>query len=241
MSHCEMPIGQPFELPCGLKLSNRIIKTAMEESLGSGDNQPNEYIYRLYERWAKGSFGFLLTGNVQVDERHRGLMTDLMISSKDKIDIEKWKRYADVCQSYGTPTIVQINHAGRQSPFGKRPYRQPTIAPSRIAMSIGNNIFARTLQYFVIGTPEKMTLAQIDEAVEKFANAAEIMAKFSITENKRIDEYGATPKDRMKFLFRIIDAIRAVVPSKFAIGIKLNSADFNIGGLTEDEAHEQIR
>ncbi|CAF4688896.1 unnamed protein product [Rotaria sp. Silwood1] len=198
MSHCEMPIGQPFELPCGLKLSNRIIKTAMEESLGSGDNQPNEF-----------------------DERHRGLMTDLMISSKDKIDIEKWKRYADVCQSYGTPTIVQINHAGRQSPFGKRPYRQPTIAPSRIAMSIGNNIFARTLQYFVIGTPEKMTLAQIDEAVEKFANAAEIMAKVNFADVE-------------------IHASH-VVPSKFAVGIKLNSADFNIGGLTEDEAHEQIR
>ncbi|CAF4807981.1 unnamed protein product, partial [Rotaria sp. Silwood2] len=46
-----------------------------------------------------------------------------------------------------------------------------------IAMSMGKNIFARTLQYFVIGTPEEMTRAQIDEAVEKFADAAEIMAK----------------------------------------------------------------
>ncbi|CAF2483211.1 unnamed protein product [Rotaria sp. Silwood2] len=84
-----MPIEQPFELPCGFKLSNRTVKAAMEESFGSGDNQPNEYIYRLYERWAKGSFGVLLTGNVQVDERYPGLMTDLMISNKDKIDIEK--------------------------------------------------------------------------------------------------------------------------------------------------------
>ncbi|CAF4460518.1 unnamed protein product, partial [Rotaria sp. Silwood2] len=83
-----MPIGQPIELLCGLKLSNRIIKAAMEESLGTVDNQPNEYIYRLYERWAKGSFGLLLTGNVQVDERYPGLMTDLMVPSKEKIDIE---------------------------------------------------------------------------------------------------------------------------------------------------------
>ncbi|CAF1315051.1 unnamed protein product [Rotaria sordida] len=260
MSYDEMPIGQSFELPCGLKLSNRIVKAAMEESLGSGDNQPNEYIYRLYKRWAKGSFGLILTGNVQIDERYPGLMTDLMISSKDKIDIEKWKQYANVCQSYGTPTIVQINHAGRQSPIGKRPYRQPTIAPSPIGMSLGNNLFARTLQYFVIGTPEEMTLTQIDEAVEKFADAAEIMVKanfagveihashgylvssfLSPKTNKRKDEYGATPKDRMKFLFRIIDAIRAVVPSKFAVGVKLNSADFSTGGLTEDEAHDQIR
>ncbi|CAF1147191.1 unnamed protein product, partial [Didymodactylos carnosus] len=232
----------------------------MEESLGSGDNQPNEYIYRLYERWAKGSFGLLLTGNVQVDERYPGLMTDIMIPSKDKIDIEKWKRYADVCQSHGIPTIVQINHAGRQSPLGKRPYKQPTIAPSPIPMSIGDNILARTLQRFVIGTPEEMTRAQIDEAVEKFADAAEIMVKagfagveihashgylvssfLSPKTNKRRDEYGATPKDRMNFLFNIVDAIKAVVPQRFAVGVKLNSADFSAGGLTEEEAHDQIR
>ncbi|CAF1222928.1 unnamed protein product [Rotaria sp. Silwood1] len=260
MSQYDMPIGQPFELPCGLKLSNRIVKAAMEESLGTVDNQPNEYIYRLYERWAKGSFGLLLTGNVQVDERYPGLMTDLMVPSKEKIDIEKWKRYANVCQSYGTPTIVQINHAGRQSPMGKRPFRQPAIAPSPIPMTIGDNILAKMLQSLIIGTPEEMTQSQIDEAVQKFVNAAEIMfqAGFAGVEihashgylissflspktNKRRDEYGATPKDRMRFLFQIIDGIRAVVPQSFAVGVKLNSADFSTGGLTEDEAQDQIR
>ena len=69
------------------------------------------HIYRLYERWAKGSFGLILTGNVQIDDRYPGLMTDLMISSREKTDIEKWNRYADACQSHGTPAIVQINHA----------------------------------------------------------------------------------------------------------------------------------
>ncbi len=255
-----MPIGQSFELPCGLKLSNRIVKAAMEESLGSGDNQPNEYIYRLYERWAKGSFGLLLTGNVQVDERYPGLMTDLMIPSKDKIDIEKWKRYANVCQSHGTPTIVQINHGGRQAFMGKRPYRQPAIAPSPIPISIGDNILAKTLQRVLFGTPQEMTQIQIDEAIQKFVDAAEIMVKagfagveihgshgylvssfLSPKTNKRKDEYGATPKDRMKFLFRIIDGIRAIVPRTFVVGVKLNSADFSTGGLTEEEAHDQIQ
>ncbi|CAF3496937.1 unnamed protein product [Rotaria sp. Silwood1] len=255
-----MPIVQPFELPCGLKLSNRIVKASMEEMLGSGDNQPNEYIYRLYERWAKGSFGLILTGNVQIDERYPGLMTDMMIPSKDKIDIEKWKKYANVCQSHGTPAIVQINHAGRQSPSGKRPFREPPIAPSPVSLSIGNNIFAQTLRRLVISTPHEMTRVQIDEAVTKFVEAAEIMVKagfagvelhgshgylissfLSPKTNKRNDEYGATPKDRMTFLFRIIDAIRAIVPQTFAVGVKLNSADFSTGGLTEEEAHDQIR
>ncbi|CAF4761667.1 unnamed protein product, partial [Rotaria sp. Silwood2] len=255
-----MPIVQPFELPCGLKLSNRIVKASMVEMLGSGDNQPNEYIYRLYERWAKGSFGLILTGNVRIDERYPGLMTDMMIPSKDKIDIEKWKRYANVCQSHGTPAIVQIDHAGRQSPSGKRPFREPPIAPSPIPLSIGNNIFARTLRRLVISTPHEMTRAQIDEAVTKSVEAAEIMVKsdfagvelhgshgylissfLSPKTKKRNDEYGATSKDRMTFLFRIIDAIRAIVPQTFAAGVKLNSADFSTGALTEEEAHDQIR
>jgi 2,4-dienoyl-CoA reductase-like NADH-dependent reductase (Old Yellow Enzyme family) len=260
MSQNEMPIAQPFELQCGLKLSNRIVKASMEEMLGSGDNQPNDYIYRLYERWAKGSFGLILTGNVQIDERYPGLMTDMMIPSKDKIDIEKWKRYANVCQRYGTPAIVQINHAGRQSPSGKRPFRQCAIAPSPIPLSVSNNIVIRTVQRLAIGTPDEMTRVQIDEVVEKFVEAADIMVKagfagvelhgshgylissfLSPKTNQRNDEYGATPKDRMRFLFRIIDAVRAVVPRGFAVGVKLNSADFSVGGLTEDEAYDQIR
>jgi 2,4-dienoyl-CoA reductase-like NADH-dependent reductase (Old Yellow Enzyme family) len=152
MSHDEIPVGQSLKLPCGLKLSNRIVKAALEESLGRDDHQPNKYIYRLYERWAKGSFGLLLTGNVQIDERYPGLMTDLMMPNKDKVDI---------CQSYGTPTIVQINHAGRQSPMGKRPFMQSTIAPSPIPMSIGDNILAKTVQRIFIGTPKEMTRAEI--------------------------------------------------------------------------------
>ncbi|CAF2891409.1 unnamed protein product [Rotaria sp. Silwood2] len=237
-----MPIVQPFELSCGLKLSNRIVKASMEEMLGSG------------------SFGLILTGNVQIDERYPGLMADMMIPSKDKIDIEKWKRYANVCQSHGTPAIVQIDHAGRQSPSGKRPFREPPIAPSPIPLSIGNNIFARTLRRLVISTPHEMTRAQIDEAVTKSVEAAEIMVKsdfagvelhgshgylissfLSPKTKKRNDEYGATSKDRMTFLFRIIDAIRAIVPQTFAAGVKLNSADFSTGALTEEEAHDQIR
>ena len=253
-------LDQPLEFQCGLKLSNRLVKAAMEESLGSGDNQPNEYIFRLYDRWSRGSYGLLLTGNVQVDERYPGLMEDMMIPAADRIDLEKWKDYARSAQSHGTPTIVQINHAGRQSFMGKRPFKQPAIAPSPVPMKVGENWLARLLQRYVLGTPREMTLAEIDEAVEKFVFAAQLMAKagfagveihgshgylvssfLSPKTNRRTDEYGATAKSRVKFLFRIIDGIRAVVPRGFAIGVKLNSADFSVGGLTEDEAHEQIR
>jgi 2,4-dienoyl-CoA reductase-like NADH-dependent reductase (Old Yellow Enzyme family) len=260
MSHEQISIAEPFELRCGLKLSNRIVKAAMEESLGTDDNQPNEHIYRLYERWAKGSYGLLLTGNVQVDERYPGLMTDMIIPSTERLDIDKWKRYAHACQSHGTPAIVQINHAGRQSFLGKRPLMQSSIAPSAVPMHIGDHAFARFVQHYVLRCPREMTRSDIDEVVDKFVYAAEIMVQagfagieihgshgylvssfLSPKTNRRTDEYGATPKQRMTFLFRIIDGIRAVVPRQFVVGIKLNSSDFSSGGLTEDDARDQIR
>ena len=253
-------IGESFEFPCGLKVSNRIVKAAMEESLGEGDNQPNHHIYRLYERWAAGSFGFLLTGNVQIDERYPGLMTDLMIPSDDRFDLSRWKKFADICQSHGTPTIVQINHGGRQSFLGKRPFRQPPIAPSAIPLAIGDGWFARLLQRFLLVALREMTRTEIEQTIEQFGNAAKLMfrAGFAGVEihgshgylvssflspktNRRTDEFGGTAKNRMQFLFRIIDNIRSVVPSTFAVGVKLNSADFSVGGLTEEEAADQIR
>ena len=44
--------------------------------------------------------------------------------------------------------------------------------------------------------------------------------------NIRTDEYGGTPRARLRFLFEVIDAIRADCPRSFAVGVKLNSADY---------------
>lgn len=44
--------------------------------------------------------------------------------------------------------------------------------------------------------------------------------------NLRTDEYGATPKDRLRLLFEIVDAIRKDSPPSFCVAVKLNSADY---------------
>jgi len=256
-----MSLNEELRLPCGLILPNRLVKAAMEESLASGDHQPNEHIYRLYSRWARGSYGLLITGNVQVDERYPGMMTDLMVPrTTDRLNLDKWKKYAESCQQNGTPTVVQINHAGRQSFMGKRSFREPPIAPSAVPLSLGDGFVAHSIEKYLLGSPRQMTREEINDAVAKFVVAAKLMydAGFSGVEihgshgylvssflspktNRRTDEYGATAKDRMRFLFEIVDEIRRVVPSSFAVGVKLNSSDFSSGGLTEDEAEDQIR
>lgn len=54
--------------------------------------------------------------------------------------------------------------------------------------------------------------------------------------NKRTDDYGGSLENRARIVLRIIDAIKARVPSDFILSMKLNSADFSEGGLTDEES-----
>jgi 2,4-dienoyl-CoA reductase-like NADH-dependent reductase (Old Yellow Enzyme family) len=59
----------PLRLPCGASLPNRLAKAAMEEQLAAPGQLPSDAQIRLYETWAKGGTGLLISGNVMVDPR----------------------------------------------------------------------------------------------------------------------------------------------------------------------------
>ncbi len=54
-------IEQPFTLPCGQILRNRIAKGAMTEALADERDAPTDRHVRLYRRWAEGGAGMLLS------------------------------------------------------------------------------------------------------------------------------------------------------------------------------------
>ena len=64
-----MKISEKLELPCGAVIKNRFLKSAMTEGLASEDACANHRHVNLYDKWAKGGSGILVTGNVQVDHR----------------------------------------------------------------------------------------------------------------------------------------------------------------------------
>ena len=60
---------QPLLLPNGTQIPNRIAKAAMEENLAALDQGPSAELLCLYQAWAEGGAGLLLTGNVMIDRR----------------------------------------------------------------------------------------------------------------------------------------------------------------------------
>ncbi|KXH26183.1 NADH:flavin oxidoreductase/NADH oxidase [Colletotrichum simmondsii] len=241
-------IAKPLTLACGLSLPNRLTKAAMAENMADGEGLPSPAFHSPYAEWADGGWGLVLTGNVEVDQKYLGSPKD--IAYNDSIPYERqldaWKAWAKVCNKNGTPTIVQVNHPGRQSPLGagKRGFFEKAIAPSAIPLNFGQGLIARLISSLVFGTPRQMTVADIKDVVRRFARTAKLasdagfagmeihgahgylLAQFmSEKSNERTDDYGGSPAARVKIVVEIIRAIREVVPKTFCVGIKFNSVD----------------
>lgn len=243
-----LKIETPLTLPCGLVLPNRLAKAAMAEDWAGSNNFPHEKFIDTYGVWADGDWGLVMTGNVQVDINHLGQRNDIALREPGlrAKQLEAWKKWSAVTNKNGTPTIVQINHPGRQSTVGAghRGFFGQTIAPSVVPVNLGSGWLARAAAAFVFGTPREMTKEDIAGVVADFADAAKmsyeagfagveihaahgyLLAQFmSAKTNLRTDEYGGSPKNRSRIIVEVIEAIRKVVPKTFCVGIKFNSVD----------------
>ncbi len=220
---------------------NRIIKGAMSEALANPAGQPNQSLLNLYEAWAKGGLGCAITGNVMVDLNAKNEPGVVGIESER--DLAMLTQWANIGKQYGMVQLIQLSHPGRQCPKG---LNKETVAPSAVSFS---PMLATTF-----GTPRELSEDEILDIIQRFATAAQICEKagfegvqlhgahgylisqfLSPLTNKRQDQWGGSIENRMRFLVEIYQAVRAVTSENFIVAVKLNSADFQRGGISEDE------
>jgi len=234
-------IALPLELPNGVRLRNRIAKAAMSERLADRRGAPSEGIVRLYERWARGGSGLLLTGNVMVDRRHLGEPGNVVLEGER--DLGSFRSWANAASFDGTRAFMQLNHPGRQAP---RFNRDTPVAPSAVPMRGAFGLFR---------TPSPLTAREIESIIARFGVSAGLakaagfggvqihgahgylVSQFlSPLTNRREDGWGGTPDKRRRFLIALVRTIRSSVGREFPIAVKLNSADFQLGGFNEIES-----
>ncbi|SDX77356.1 2,4-dienoyl-CoA reductase [Amycolatopsis xylanica] len=241
-------LAEPFELRCGAVLPHRIVKSALSEQLGDRHNRPSVDLISLYRTWARGGAGALISGNVMVDPTALGEPRNVAIPVvPDPVDYKPW---AESVASTGAQLWAQLNHPGRQSP--RFLSRQP-VAPSAVP-------FADRGIRSVFATPRALTSAEVEALVERFVLAASTFADagfagiqlhgahgylisqfLSPLTNQRTDEWGGDAVRRRRFLLELVRRIRAELPARVPLSVKLNSADFQRGGFTEEESLEVVR
>ncbi|OAX37737.1 FMN-linked oxidoreductase [Rhizopogon vinicolor AM-OR11-026] len=247
----QQPVTFPFS---GRTAKNRFLKSAMSERLAtfstfypSGRGRPTEELVRLYETWAKGDIGIIVTGNIQIKKDHleatgRNTIIDRDLPSNYP---EDWAEVARAAKSEGSLVIGQLNHPGRQVSINIQPYPE---APSDVEHpSTGGVLYGR---------PTPLTTAGINDIVQRFAYVAFVLHKAGFdgiqlhaahgyllsqflakSTNMRKDEYGGSLINRTRILLEIIEAIKQAVQNPcFIISVKLNSQDFTQEGINVEES-----
>ncbi|AXQ27940.1 NADH:flavin oxidoreductase/NADH oxidase family protein [Solimonas sp. K1W22B-7] len=240
-------LAQSFRLPNGVAVPNRLAKSALSEALGTMDNRPTERLERLYARWADGGIGLCITGNVMIDRRALGEPGNVVV--EDESDLPALRRWAAAGTRRGGQLWMQVNHPGKQSPKG---LNRETVSPSAVGFR------ADMAAFFAM--PRELTDAEIEGLIQRYGNTARIAKKAGFTgvqihgahgylvsqflsphHNRRSDRWGGSAENRRRFVLEVLAEMRRQVGKDFPIGIKLNSADFQRGGFTEDESLDAIR
>jgi 2,4-dienoyl-CoA reductase-like NADH-dependent reductase (Old Yellow Enzyme family) len=237
----------PLTLPNGAIVPNRLAKAAMEETLADAGQLPGPAIHRLYRRWAEGGTGLIITGNVMVDRRAlTGPGTVALEADTPRAPFQAW---AQAARAHGAQAWMQISHPGRQVMANMRGL---AWAPSSVALDMGKHskLFAQ---------PLAMSEADIAEVIERFAATAHAAEEAGFTgvqihaahgylvsqflsplANRRVDAWGGSLANRARLLLEVVRAVRARVAPGFCVAVKLNSADFQRGGFSEDDARQVL-
>ena len=240
-------LASPLSLPSGSILSNRIVKSAMSENIGTYSNAPTATLINVYRQWAKGSPGLLITGNIMIDRNALGEPKNVVV--EDYTHFEMLKKWAAVVKNTEVHLWPQLNHPGRQA-FAS--INKKVVAPSAVPLKMGG-----ASKMFALATP--LTEGEILEIIKRFGISARILKEAGFTgvqihgahgylvsqflsplSNQRTDKWGGSLENRMRFVVEVYKEIRTQVGPDYPVEIKIKSADFQRGGFEEEESMEVI-
>ncbi|WGV97881.1 alkene reductase [Vibrio sp. YMD68] len=221
-----------------LGLKNRVVMAPMTRARTSQPgNVPNEMMATYYQQ--RAAAGLIISEATQISDDSQGYSFTPGVYTNEQV--KGWQAVTQATKDQGAAIFCQLWHVGRVShPIfqkGERPIAPTALAPVEtkvwIADEQGNGRMVDCVQ------PREMTQVDIDRVVQDFAYSAKraIDAGFDGVEihggngylidqflrtnsNKRMDSYGGTRSNRIRFLLQVVDAvIEAIGADK--VGVRL--------------------
>ncbi|MCB1377030.1 MAG: NAD(P)/FAD-dependent oxidoreductase [Alphaproteobacteria bacterium] len=234
------PLLQPFQLK-HLTLKNRIMSTSHEPNYHE-DGMPKEQ-YRLYHvEKAKGGIGLTMTAGSAIVSQDSPPAFGNLFAYKDEI-IPWLKRLTDECHDHGAAVMIQLTHLGRRTNWNKADWL-PVLSASPVREP-AHRAF-----------PKEMEDWDIERIVKDYASAAgrmkaagldgfefecygHLMDSFwSPATNTRTDEYNGSLDNRLRFTYRVLEAVRGEVGPDFIVGVRLVADEDWDNGLSRQEGVE---
>ena len=244
------PMFTPLRLR-ELEIPNRVVMSPMAQYSADEAGNLTDWHFVHYTSHALGGMGMIYcemtcpSADARISPGCPGLWTDEHEA--------QWKRIVDFIHTHSeTKFCMQIGHAGRKGstqvgweqadhPLSDEAANWPLISASPIRYVEGINQM-----------PREMNRQDMDRVRDDFMQATEraaragcdmlelhcahgyLLASFlSPLTNKRIDEYGGSVENRLRYPLEVFEAMRAVWPAERPMSVRVSGTDWKDGGLSE--------
>jgi len=239
-----------------VELRNRIVVSPMCQ-FSSEDGFYNDWHLVHLGSKAVGGAGLVMTEATAVEPEGRISSADAGIWKDEHIEF--LQRITKFLKQQGAAAGIQLAHAGRKGSVsvpwksgehlktGTEEGGWETKAPSAIKFG----------EHHLSKLPQELTVPEIRSIVTKFGAAAKraITAGFDLIElhagngylthqflsplsNHRIDEYGGSLENRMRFLIEMVQEVRASIPETTPLLVRLSVTDWHESGFKLEDAVE---
>lgn len=215
-------------------LRNRIFVPAHTTNYGE-DNLPSERHLAYHRARAAGGVSMIVFEGIRVHRSSLGRRQG--VNGYEPACIPRFASIARAVQAEGAKLFGQIIHLGRH--IDGNYTRTAAWSASAVPWSA------------LAAPPHPMTVAEINQVVTAHAEVARnlldagldgievtlghghLLQQFlSPAVNRREDQYGGSPENRMRMALETIHAVRAAVGTSVALGVRISADEFLEGGLT---------
>ena len=222
-----------------LSLKSRLVFPPIGTHSAKANGEVSDKTIEHYRSICSGSdIGLAVVEHCYVDISGKAYPNQLSVA--DESVIPGLARLAECMKESGTKAFLQLNHCGSLS-SAKDIGMQPMSASDILAPKSKE-------------TPRPMTIEEIHCMTAAFAEAAKRVKKagfdgveihaahsyllnqfYSPLTNKRIDIYGGSRENRLRFLCEVLTAVRAAVGADFPISVRLGACDYMAGGINSED------
>src|SRR3989441_8937090 len=219
-----------------LTLKNRIYSSGHAEAMAEG-GRPGQRLLRYHEAKARGGCALTIFGGSSSVHPSSPAAAWKQIANHDDSIILAYQAIADAVHRHGCLVFTQITHMGRRAQADGEE-ANVLLAPSQIPERVHRDV------------PHELEGEQIAELVRAFGEAARrcrdggldgveismahnhlIDQFWSPAFNQRLDEYGGSLDNRMRFGLEVLTEIRRRVGRDFVVGARISGDELSPGGL----------
>ncbi|MEZ4651188.1 MAG: 12-oxophytodienoate reductase [Candidatus Eisenbacteria bacterium] len=203
-----------------LALRNRIVMAPMTRRMAAADGLVTKESVTYYARRAKGEVGLIVSEGTAIDDLH-AYDTITVPRVQTEAQWDAWKQVVDAVHAEGGAFAPQLWHTGRLAADPIGPSRGPGVERADgtrrpDVREMGPDDFEQVLGAF--RNAARGALHMGADGLEIHGAHGYLLDSFlSPVNNQRVDEYGGSFENRMRFPLEVVRAIRNVVGPEFPV------------------------